>query len=289
MTGANAAAAPDTWTIAAAARAGEPDRYLAALLAPRVVRADLLVLAAFAAEIGRVPFAATREPLLGEMRLQWWHDSLQDADAVGRCGHPIADAMRSVICRHGLARERLLGLIDATHSALRPRPFADDEALHGHLAAIQGTLFGLAGRIAGAAHGGDFAAACAASAQAYGLARMLYELPHGLAHGRVALPQSRLTAARLKLEDVVAGADLGNLRAVCAQMCGDTRAHLLAARRHIAHLPRADRVAFLPLALVELYLRATVGLDGAQGLVRVAVSPLARIRRIAVAHWRGGP
>jgi 15-cis-phytoene synthase len=289
VTGAIPAAAPDTQTIAAAARAGEPDRYLAALLAPWAVRGDLLALAAFAAEIGRVPFAATREPLLGEMRLQWWHDSLQGADAVVRCGHPIADAMRSVICRHGLPRAWLLGLIDATQSALRPRPFADDEALHRHLAAIQGTLFRLAGRIAGAAHGGDFEAACAASAQAYGLARMLYELPHGLAHGRVALSLSRLTAARLTPEEVVADADLGHLPALCAQMCGDARQHLLAARRHVAHLPRADRVVFLPLALVELYLRATVGLDGVQGLDRVAVSPLARIGRIAVAHWRGGP
>ena len=46
--------------IIGAARAGEPDRYLAALLAPRTERADLLALAAFAAELARVASAVRR-------------------------------------------------------------------------------------------------------------------------------------------------------------------------------------------------------------------------------------
>jgi 15-cis-phytoene synthase len=289
VTGADAATAFDTHTIVAAARSGEPDRYLAALLAPRAVRGDLLVLAAFAAEIGRVPFAATREPLLGEMRLQWWRDSLVAAATSVRSGHPIADAMGSLVHKRGLPREWLLGLIDAACTEVQPRPFADDEALSGHFASIQGALFRLAGRIIGTARSIDFEAACADGAQAYGMARLLYELPHGLAHGRVALPLSRLRVAGLTPEDVLAGTELGKISAICEHMGGDARAHLVTARRHVANLTRADRVAFLPLALVELYLRATKGSDGALGPHRAAVSPLARIGRIGIAHWRGRP
>jgi hypothetical protein len=51
--------------VAAAARLGEFDRYLAALLAPPSARADLLALAAFASEVARVPFIVTGEPAIG--------------------------------------------------------------------------------------------------------------------------------------------------------------------------------------------------------------------------------
>ena len=51
------------------------DRYLAALFAPEDKRADLLALYAFNAEITRVRDIVT-EPHLGEIRLQWWQDTL---------------------------------------------------------------------------------------------------------------------------------------------------------------------------------------------------------------------
>ena len=48
--------------VAQAARAQEPDRYLSALYAPEPARSRLVALAAFQAEIARIP-ASVREPL----------------------------------------------------------------------------------------------------------------------------------------------------------------------------------------------------------------------------------
>ena len=67
--------------VAASARSGEPDRYLAALLAPPDARPHLLALAAFSSELARVPSLVTREPAMGEIRLQWWRDALAASDA----------------------------------------------------------------------------------------------------------------------------------------------------------------------------------------------------------------
>jgi 15-cis-phytoene synthase len=287
--GADAAATPNWPSIIAAARTGEPDRYLAALLAPRTIRADLVTLAAFAAEIGRVAFATKAEPLMGELRLQWWYERLQETDMNARSGHPVADAVLAVVDKHRLPREWLLDLIEAAFIEVSPRPFADDAALAAHLANMHGPLFRLAGRMLGATGGAEWEAACAASAQAYGLARLVYELPRRLAHGRLPVSLPRLSAAGLTPEAVLAGADLGALAPVCGHMCVDARAHLAAARHHVANLPRKDRVVFLPLALVDHYLQATVGPDGVLGLERRAVAPLARIGRILLAHWRGRP
>ena len=80
---------------------GEPDRYFAATLAPAVLRYDLIVLAAFAAEIARVP-GQVREPLAGEIRLQWWRDALIGGSSEAAAGHPVATAMRATMRRFGL-------------------------------------------------------------------------------------------------------------------------------------------------------------------------------------------
>ena len=54
------------------------DRYLATLFAPAEKRDALFALYAFDAEISRVRDLA-REPIPGEIRLQWWRDVLGGA------------------------------------------------------------------------------------------------------------------------------------------------------------------------------------------------------------------
>ena len=71
--------------VADIARAGEPDRYLAALLAPAPQREALLAMAAFATELARIPRRAVREPFMGEVRLQWWRDALSGERPGNRC------------------------------------------------------------------------------------------------------------------------------------------------------------------------------------------------------------
>src|SRR5262249_48021126 len=56
-------------------RAADRDRFLATLFAPAEHRAALFALYVFNVEITRVREAA-REPLAGEIRLQWWSDVL---------------------------------------------------------------------------------------------------------------------------------------------------------------------------------------------------------------------
>ena len=51
------------------ARESDPDRYLAALLAPAALTSDLMILAGLGAELARIP-AQIREPMMGEIRLQ---------------------------------------------------------------------------------------------------------------------------------------------------------------------------------------------------------------------------
>ena len=77
---------------AALVREADRDRYLATLFAPAEHRDALFALYAFNVEIARVRELA-REPLPGEIRLQWWREVLSGErdgdDAFGGVGEAL--------------------------------------------------------------------------------------------------------------------------------------------------------------------------------------------------------
>jgi len=279
-------APPDSDATTAAAREGEPDRYLAALLAPPPRREALLALAAFAAELARIPRLAAREPLMGEIRLQWWRDALALPDGQ-RTGHGVADAVRQAARAFDLPAPLLDGLIEARGLGLGGGPFADDRALQDYLWSTEGALFALAARALDQPLNARVEAACSVAGQAYGMARLLFTLPHSLAHGRIPLPQTAIANAGVTMEELLAGtagtkvgALLGGYRAQIDQDLGS-------ARRLAAQLPRETRIAFLPLALVQPYVRAQERAGRATLREAARIAPLTRVCRIAAAHLLG--
>ncbi len=97
---------------AALVREADRDRYLATLFAPAQHRDALFALYAFNVEIARVRDLA-REPMPGEIRLQWWREVLSGERAGEAAAHPVAAALRETLTRHGIAGDRLIALIDA--------------------------------------------------------------------------------------------------------------------------------------------------------------------------------
>ena len=272
--------------IAASARAGEPDRYLAALLAPPSARPHLLALAAFLSELARVPARVRREPAMGQIRLQWWRDAIAAPEGA-RTGNPVADALRATIRACHLPAAMLVEAIDARELDLAPHGLADEAGLAAYLWRSEGAPFALAAGMLSRGAETDSRPAAEAGAQAYGLARLLMGLPNALARGRVPLPQSRLDAYHVSSAELLSGADGGKVATLLVNLCEEAREALARSRNEVANLPRATRPAFLPLALVGTYLRALEG--GAQSILRSPpqVTPLKRVARIAMAHWFG--
>lgn len=262
--------------ISARARAYEPDRYLAALLSPKPARDDLIALAAFAAEVRRIPLIVS-DPHLAEIRLQWWRDAQLASAPASATGHAIADRFASVIRRHALSRADLETWFDAVaHTFYAAAP--EDAA---HLALehelIEGTLFRFAARICGAGESAALDAAIRNGAIAYGLARLGLDFPHVLARGRVPLPGFD--------DDTVAPSDIDASRAR-ELLVTTARTHFAAVAQVFPQRDAPARAALLPLALVEPYLRALEkqGHDLKRDLGDVA--PLIRVWRIWRAHRR---
>src|SRR5690606_16690904 len=91
---------------------GDKDRFLAALFAPAGNRGALFALYAFNLEIARVR-DAIRQPLAGEIRMQWWRDVIA-GEARGEVeANPVAAALRASMERYRLPTAPLQELIDA--------------------------------------------------------------------------------------------------------------------------------------------------------------------------------
>src|SRR5262245_33397601 len=93
-------------------RQADRDRFLASLFAPADRRPDLFAIYAFNVEIAGVREVA-REPLPGEMRLQWWRDVLDGSRPGEARDHPVAAALGEATARRGLPVDTLLDLIEA--------------------------------------------------------------------------------------------------------------------------------------------------------------------------------
>ena len=62
---------------AALVERGDPERFRTVMAAPVAARAKLFPLYAFNVEVARAPWV-TAEPMIAEMRLQWWRDALEE-------------------------------------------------------------------------------------------------------------------------------------------------------------------------------------------------------------------
>jgi 15-cis-phytoene synthase len=245
-----------------AARAGDLDRYLAALLAPRRVRGDLIALTAFLGEIARIPEAVS-EPMMGEIRLQWWRDALETGST--RTGSPIADALLQTIARHQLPLAPFQAMLEAHAHALMPDALATEEDLVAHLEATDGVAFMLAAHILGAGQSAAAAKLASAAGQAYGRIRLLRALPSSLARGHSLPP--------------LAEGD-GDWGAAARPVLDAANAWLEETRNRLPAAPRAALPAILPAALVGPYLRALQRLGPDIAREKADISPLTRVWRL---------
>ena len=272
-----------TEVIRSAAKAGEPDRYLSALLAPREARDDLVTLAAFLAEMAKIAEQVS-DPMLGEIRIQWWRDALLPSQEGTLSGNPIADAFADVMKRRALSQSALSDLLDAHTHALYPSSPPSVEALFLELDFTETAAFHFAGQILGATEDPAFAGMTHDAGIAYGLARRALRMPFSLARGREILPGDwQLNSAAVT--DASAGP--GALSLGIKHLVQEARARLVQIK---ANWPRTSpelKAALLPVALVEPYLKALErrGYDAAHEIGDV--SPLTRVWRLGRAHVRG--
>lgn len=224
-------------------RRDDKDRWLACLFLPGTLRPHVMALYAFSDEIASVRQRA-REPILGEIRFQWWRDVLHGER--GADDAPVAGALLDTIARFSLPPEKLVSLIDARLFDLYDAPMPSVAALEAYAEATAGQLFRLAALILDPA--AEVAEAARHAGIAYAVTGLLRGLPWQVAAGQTYVPRELYAGADLRADRAARDAALAKLRALA-------RRHLAALAADPAARTGLAAAAFLPAALCEAYLR----------------------------------
>jgi len=174
---------------------GDPDRFATAMTARPAKRGHLMVLYAFNLEVARAPWV-TSEPMLAEMRVQWWADAVREIyEGKAPRRHEVVTPLAETIRAHALAEPLFDRLIEARRSDITPDA---PDALETYIADTSGALMELAAQALGTQH-----PAIAEIGYAQGLANLLCALPELKARGYDKLHDTSDTAIQTLAADAL--------------------------------------------------------------------------------------
>lgn len=176
---------------------GDADRFAAVMAAPVWMRKTLFPLHALAIEVARAPWA-TQEPMIAEMRVQWWRDALNEiAEGKPARRHEVVSPLADILTPE--TAKMLDGFVEVRRWDIYKDPFDDDAHLKDYLDQSSGAFY----RALCQSLGEDGSAA-KDFGYALGVANFLKAVPDLVDRGRIPLldgrPEGVSTLARTGLE-----------------------------------------------------------------------------------------
>lgn len=273
----NLSAAADT------VRRHDRERYLTALFAPADRREDLLALYAFNLEVARTR-ESVREAMLGQIRLQWWRDALDEIQA-GKPPrrHAVVEPLAAAIRRHNLPRDAFERLLLARERDLDDTPFQTLAELEAYADGTSGALIALALLILDVKDAGMLACSRQVG-RGYALTGLLRATPFLARQHRCLLPEEVLAKHGTDRDAVLEMRPSPAVAAATAEIAAAAEAALkptgvissawpalspaVLARRHLETLKRVRYDVFDPALISEPGAGAIVRLIGASLLKR---------------------
>lgn len=246
-------------------RDADKDRFVSALFAPASHRRALHALYALDIELARVRELA-REPMPGEIRLQWWREVL-NGERPGE-ESPVASAVLATIRRYRLPLCEFSDMVDARSFDLYDDPMGSLAELDGYADKTSAALIRLVALVLDdqllndqVLNDGDepsVAPGVAASARHAGIAtviaRLLAAFPLHASRRQLYLPLDLMRRHGAQPEDVFAGRATPELARAMAELRDMARSHLN--QISAVNIPAALVPAFLPTALVRSTLKS---------------------------------
>ena len=262
---------------------GDPDRAVSLLFAPADRRPDLLALYAFNIETARVRDQIS-QPLPGEIRLQWWRDTIAavaERPGAGGQGHPVAEALTDTVARRALPADAFERFLDARIFDLYDDPMPSREAFEAYAGDTASALIMLAAMVLDRDKAHLVAEAAGHAGVAQAAAGALRLLPVHRARRQVFLPADILAAAGCSAEALLRGEKEPTERAVQAMLTFSS-SHQARYAKSRAAIPRTLRAAFLPAEMTTAYL----GRIEAGGLAAIETPVPANPFRRSWTYWR---
>lgn len=228
------------------------DRFLTGLFAPADRREALYAVYAFNLEIARTREAVS-EPMLGQIRLQWWREAIEEIFAGRARRHEVVEPLAKAVSDLGLPRDDFDRLIDAREADLTDTAPENLAALVAYARETGGAIQNLAGAALGATDETSRKALHAAGT-AYALAGILRAVPFHARSKRQMLPADLVRDAGLAPSDYFELRPVAEIVPVTKAVAEQASRELAVARAGQGAVDRAALPALLPARLAELYL-----------------------------------
>lgn len=157
-------------------RVHDRDRYLASLFASPDKQEHLHALLAFNAELTRIP-GLVSDPQIGEIRFQWWLDTLDGIFAGHPQDHPVAIGLAKAITAAQLPKAPLENLVKARTVELYDDVIPSLQDLEGYLGETQSALIQMSAQILAGDAAQQSSEAAGLAGVAYGIAEILSYQP----------------------------------------------------------------------------------------------------------------
>lgn len=242
--------------IADLVRQYDRDRFLTALFAPKELREDLLTLYAFNVEIARIPETVS-EPMIGQMRVQWWRDQLTEInDGKGPAkGHPVAEPLAKLIEAGTLPSELFFALLDSRAQDLAETSPPSMTDVEKYCQGTSGTLAQLGTAVLGAS---DEASRTAADSvgTAWALTGLARSVHHRAMSGHLSmLPVEQMQACGLDEQDLQVPDKAAKASDIIKAICAAAETRLNDARDHRKDVDRRALPVLMQATLATAYLK----------------------------------
>lgn len=235
-------------------QAADRSLYQCVLFAPEDKREALAALHLYALELARVP-QLVREPMAGEIRLQWWQEVIDGQREGEAAANPIAKALMDALQAHDLPRTALANMAAGRVFELYNDPMPDIAALEGYCGEIFALPYQMSVMIIAAEQADHSADISGHAGMVTGIAAIIKRLKAERTLQKCSVPNAILAAAGFDLEAYYE-ADDAALKPVyqALQALGrEHRAKFHAALKAVDHMPIA---AYLPLVMPQMILAA---------------------------------
>jgi phytoene synthase len=229
------------------------DRYLTCLFTPAPRRAALFALYAFNIEVAKTREVVS-QPLLGQIRLQWWRDAIGEIYDARPRRHEVLNELAPAVAAHGLSRAHFETVIEARERDLEDEPPAVLADLERYAADTAGPLLRLHLEVLGIRDGAAHEAAVKIGT-AWALVGLMRAIPFHARQKRLYLPEDIVAAAGVERGLLFEMKPHEGLQRAVAQVADAAASRLAEARALRRRVPRAAVPALLSARLADGYLR----------------------------------
>ncbi|MEH6495598.1 MAG: squalene/phytoene synthase family protein [Pseudomonas marincola] len=230
------------------------DRWLSCLFAPKDSRDCLFAILAFNIEIARVRETVS-EPLLGDIRLQWWRDALTGLSGNISKSHPVVEALHAFNRQQPIDFNLMLEMVDMRAKDLDPAPIESTGDLLVYADATGGALHHLMYKALGGPDISENIEAVVRCGRSYALTGILRAIPFHAQNGLMLLPTKALGDYSLTDETVFKTENRAGFLEIVQKMAEFTKEELREANSMARRVGKGQKSAVLCNALSGIYLK----------------------------------